>query len=474
MRDLRWLICIFVVSLIVRTWYASTHLVFENDMARDALVIQQALDSGNWLIGYGPKTSVGNFYTAPFYYHLHLLLSAVTNNHPLTMTIFVILVEALTPLVLFMVVRFFLSARSAAAVALLFAVGYLPVTFGTRAWNPTMIPFFSTLSLLGWLQYLGNRKQWGIVVGLVAAAIVFYLHFQAVVLFLFAASVFGYSLWHDRSSYPQWLLAGICILLTLFPYILVEYRDNWSNTLHIWSYYTTEHSEYYDRVSKPDYVLSFFPSFIERLTFGKENTGLLYGRLLFFGGFTSVLFWLRAEWVRLSRPKLAAFLRVKKVRVFVLICVYLLSIFIMLRAYKGDKLDYYLSVLFILPALLSALVLHLLPRIGLFFVGLSMLFSLNALVAVPQFNQLAEIEEIFSQLRSFEQSGVQFLFADERIAHSFGYHINRDFPDIGGKPALLVLVSRSDGAQLAHDQEEFKTMVLEKKSQQYAVSVFAQ
>ncbi len=94
-------------SLIFRFVFSATHISFGQDIARDAWLIEQRINQKNLIVDYGPKASVGNFYLPPLYYQLHVLFSLVTNNNPLTMKWVITFVEALSPVLLFLI-RFLL------------------------------------------------------------------------------------------------------------------------------------------------------------------------------------------------------------------------------------------------------------------------------------------------------------------------------------------------------------------------------
>src|SRR5258708_23702922 len=100
------------------------------------------------------------------------------------------------------------------------------------------------------------------------------------------------------------------------------------------AFFHENNTRYFDKVSKPAFILTFFPLLIERFMFGRNFHLLWLGRLLFFLGFLAGIV---GTLHQKSREKL-------------LILVYFICIFTMLRIYKGDKVDYYMSTLYVLPA----------------------------------------------------------------------------------------------------------------------------
>lgn len=340
------LLLFYIATFIFHTAYGFYSNSFGQDVARDLVLMESHIQSGNWIVGYGPKASVGNFYLPPLYYQLHILLSLLTNNYPFVMKLFVILIESATPLLLLLIFRLLKFGRLSWFLALLYLVAPIPTLFGSFAWNPNTIPFFSTWALYCWLKIiesLVNRTPksvltWEPIAGVLAVVVAFHFHYQAAVVFPFAAVIVGWSFWLQPNARKYWLLGVLLSLLTIVPYFLEELKSHWSNTQAILSYFSQEHSQYYDRVSKPAYFLTFFPGFTERLLMGRNLPFLLLGRVVFFLGGLFLAF--------------EAFTKRKTQPLHLWIGIYFLSIIMMLRSYKGDKLDYYLSTLYIFPILL--------------------------------------------------------------------------------------------------------------------------
>jgi hypothetical protein len=194
------------------------------------------------------------------------------------------------------------------------------------------------LALWSFLRIVGKRATgWEPIVGLLAITAAIHFHYQAVVVVPFALTVMIYSWFRHPQLRKKWLWGIFWSLLTIVPYFLVESRHHWQNTRAIISYFTEEHSRYFASVSKPAYVLSFIPAFFERVMIHQELPRHWLGLLLLWYGF-----W-RLSLTALKKRKLHGWM-----------WWYLVSILIMLRVYKGDKVDYYLSTLYLAPSLFLA------------------------------------------------------------------------------------------------------------------------
>ena len=409
-----WILCciLYFVVVVGRLSYSANHIVFSQDQARDALYMEQLAASQNWLVAYGPKASVGDFYLPPLYYQLHLIVSAVTGFPPLIMQWLITIVEAATPVLIFLILRRFTSQVWAFSCAALYGYFVIPFYFATFAWNPNMIPFFSTLAVLSWVELHRKGSPWWSVVGILSVTVAVHLHYQSVVLLPFAALMMSLDVRSNFKNIRYWLIGATLALITLLPYFATELQNNWHNTRTIIHYFTSEHSQYYDRVSKPEYVLSFLPGFVERMILGVNTDRLWIGRILFGLGFAAAFL-----------ASLKKDLRAAPIR---LTLAYFLVLFIVLRFYKGDKLDYYLSTLFILPAVLLAYCSRWLPKFLIVVLFPLTFLAVQKLQTAPNFNGYAELGVMTRYItETVPDSQFGLLFHDDDAINFFAYSLQR-------------------------------------------------
>ena len=331
----------YLIIFIIRTFFGLKHNSLSQDVARDLVLTERRIEQKQLFVAYGPKTSVGKFDLGPFYYQLHLWLSYLSGNHAYTMKFFTIALESFTPILVFLILKEFTSKKISLAAAGLYVFAGLPLIFGTSALNPNTIPFFTTLAFLGWIHYFKYHRKWGLMIGPLAVAITSNLHYQAVVLVPFLLLMFCYLLVKDRAQLKYLILGSFLGCLIYLPYFVAEISQGWPNTLAMINYFQTEHSQYYARVSKPAYVLTFIPSFLGRVLTHQNNPYRWLGRVIWFGGGVAL------SWQLLKAKQ-------KRKKLWLLSAVYFGLILIMLRVYKGDKLDYYMSTLYLLPFILIA------------------------------------------------------------------------------------------------------------------------
>lgn len=405
-----YILIILFFSLIIRIYYSATHVSFSQDVARDLLIMEKFKTTKVFFVEYGPKASVGNFYLPPFYYQLHYFLSLITNFYPFIMKCFITLVEAFTPIIICKILSKLFEKKTAFISSLIYVFANLVIIYATSEWNPNMIPFLSTLALYFWLEYLQNNKTKYIIYALFTTTIAFQLHYQVAVLAPFCLLVLIISLVKNPKHYKYWVLGIVLCLLTFLPYIVAEVQNNYVNTLAIIKFFTQEHTRYFDRISKPDYIFNFYPQFIEKVLFNNNYKFFIFGRVIFYLGFIRLLY-----------------LAIKKRRRYLYLFLYFLFIFIMMRIYKGDKVDYYLSTLYIFPSILIAGILSCFKKFKKLSLGfiLIIVFFCGVNLAMNNYNNeyLRLKETIIKLSQSVGDNKVRLQFFNNDYVNVFAYGI---------------------------------------------------
>lgn len=407
------LICLalFLSVLAIHSYLGFTRLTFLQDAARDILIATQHIETGNFMVQYGPKASVGNFYLPPMYYQLHVILTAIFPKQPLVMMLLILVVESATPILLFLLIKDLVTKNTAILIAFSYAVLYLVLTFSTQAWNPNMIPFLTTLTLLSWYKASVTSNSRWVYAGALAPVAAFSLHFQAVVLFPLVC--FGlYSVLKNKGQSRKHIIFAVAASsIILIPYFYGEITHKWKNTNAIATFFSTEHSRYYDRVSKPKYVLTYLPSFFERVAVGHEFQWNWFGRSLFWFG-SIALVW------KARRNKLARWL-----------LIYILSVVISLRLFRGDKLDYYLLILFPAISILFASLVSLVRPKYQFLASLLMcliVFRSGMSVSMgTSSNSLEALEDSIDFIKQYQKQGtVRLVFHDLNYVNLLMYGLS--------------------------------------------------
>ncbi|NMC35957.1 hypothetical protein GYA49_02830 [Candidatus Beckwithbacteria bacterium] len=395
----------FIGLLCTRLLYSSLYTSFSQDVARDVLLTENRIASHEYIVAYGPKASVWNFYVPPFYYQLHLIVSLLGGNYPLAMKWFTTVITTATPIFLLLILKKFVKFEYAFLAAVFFAFSPTVLSNSVNTWSPTLVPLLSTIALWAWVLFIKDKKPWAIVGALLATTLAIHLHYQAVMLLPFSLILFAWTVYKRPSFLKYWLVGIVLSCLTFTPYALAEINNNFHNTQEIIKFFTLEHSHYYDQISKPAYVFTFLPGFVERVLIGLHHNYWL-GRLVLYLGL------LVLGWVSLKNKRQERWL-----------LLYFLLIFIMLRIYKGDKLDYYLSTLYILPYVLLAFLYQAFKLVAVFLsLGLVFLSASFLLKQIP-YNDFLSLKEELRPITDTQTHQAKFLIHDSNDINRFAYGI---------------------------------------------------
>lgn len=329
-RNLRlfFLIFVFALSFFLRAYDVENRMAFSTDQGIDILKVWEKTDQKE-LYYLGPKASVSRFHMGPFYYYWITPAVILGNYRPISPALFVVLIESFTPIIIFFFCLKFFNKKSAYYSSLFYSVSPLAITFASFAWNPNTIPFFVMLILYFLFSYLKDKRELNFVTAFIIFSLAFQLHYQMLIIGLFFAFVF---VKQPMRKIKNYLFCAMGFAIAFFPYFLYEVNNNFYNLKAIYSFFSQSHSQYFNRVSNLDFITNFLPNFYSKII-GGYNSAL--GLIIFFGSLISILY----------------FGLKKKQKYMYLLLAYMIACFIGLRIYKGDKLDYYLAFMFVLPVL---------------------------------------------------------------------------------------------------------------------------
>ncbi len=398
----------FGLIILFRILYSAFFVSFGQDVARDAYIAGQNIQSRNFIVAYGPKASVWNFYLPPFYYQLHLVVSLITDQDPLAMKWFITIVESLTPILLFVFLTKLVKPATALLASSFYAFSPLVIFYATNAWNPNMIPFLSLLLLWSLVTHFQTKKGRFVVLGVVCFGLIIHLHYQSFVLVPFMFMAFIKSIWTKKQNFKYWLIGVMIFLATLLPYGLAEWQYQLVNTKQIQQFFSLEHKNYYDRITKPEFMTDFVPGYFERTLRG-IHTDYWLGRFIILSG-GIILLWS----LLYTKNKTAGW-----------VMIYFISILVMLRVYKGDKPDYYLSTLIFVPFIFTALIIDRIKILAVIILFLIMIYSARIFDKQASFNELTDLKTKIQVIKPIIGTGpVSLLFHDDDMINQYAYGFN--------------------------------------------------
>jgi hypothetical protein len=352
---------IFILGFFLRAYNIENRMAFSTDQGIDILKVWEKTHQKK-LYYLGPKASVSLFHMGPFYYYWITPAVVLANYHPISPALFVAFIESITPITIFFFCLKFFNKKSAYYSSLLYAVSPLAITFSSFAWNPNTIPFFVMLILYFLFLYLKDKNELNFVSAFIIFSLAFQLHYQMLIIGIFFAFVFFKQPLKKIKNYI-FCVGGFS--LAFFPYFLYEVNNNFYNLKAIYAFFSQSHSQYYNRVGNIDFVINFLPNFYSKIIGGYNLT---LGLIIFIGSLLTIFYY-----GLYKKQKYFSFLLA-----FIIICL------IGLRIYKGDKLDYYLAFMFVLPVLSTGIVLgkikfKLLNKINLSFLIIMFIVVFNLL-----------------------------------------------------------------------------------------------
>lgn len=243
---------IIALGLFLRSYHFADWLHFELDQARDARVIDAALEGGpGELPLLGPKAGGTFLRLGPSFYYLQYLSALVFGGSPVGMAMVVLVASVASIGVFFLLVRRLFPDWLALLVTLLFSVSEYFVMYGRFAWNPNMLPFFLLLGMYALLRSVGGGEQnpgrW-FLVSIAAFGLATELHFLA---FLAVPAFVGIFLIIRRPRFRlrTWGMALVIVAALYFPMFLNELATGGANTKEFFGAIT-------EKSTKEDHTLS--------------------------------------------------------------------------------------------------------------------------------------------------------------------------------------------------------------------------
>lgn len=219
------LLIILIIALILRFLYFPYNTYFGFDQARTAFAVKEIL-SGHLKI-VGPPTSIPIFHHGVLYYYIFAPFYFISGGDPITVSIFLRILNALGILILYRIVSILFGRISAVLVAVLFAISYEQTQFSLFFNHPAFVVISVLIFYLGLSTWIFKEKIWGFFLTLFGLGLS--IQFQFVEIQLIPILILF--LLFFRKLLPQFNLKniGISILSFFLPistYIIAELKNN--------------------------------------------------------------------------------------------------------------------------------------------------------------------------------------------------------------------------------------------------------
>ncbi|MFC1609280.1 ArnT family glycosyltransferase [Patescibacteria group bacterium] len=169
----------------MRAYNFAPWLHFELDQARDAIVVDEAIDGGlGELPLLGPRAAGTQLRLGPASYYMEYLSSLVVGDSVVGSAYAALFFSVLSLIIVFLLFRRYFNRRISLILISIFAVSLFFITYSRFSWNPNFIPFFVTATLYTLLR-LADRGESKSGYWLIACAfffgILFQLHFMSLI-----------------------------------------------------------------------------------------------------------------------------------------------------------------------------------------------------------------------------------------------------------------------------------------------------
>ncbi|EKD58404.1 MAG: hypothetical protein ACD_56C00136G0004 [uncultured bacterium] len=225
-------ILVLAIGFFLRAYNFAPWLHFELDQARDAMVVDLALENGpGELPLLGPKAAGTYLRLGPAFYYFQYLGGLIFGQTPQGIAYPIMIFSFLAIPLLYLFLRRIFDRWLSLGLTAISSTSIFLVMYGRFAWNPNAIPFFVLLAFYALLRAVdGQEKKPGIwlVVSIGALALAIQLHFL-IFLSLPLAMVAFLIIKRPKISWKAWV-GSLAIFLFLYsPAILNDAQTRGAN-----------------------------------------------------------------------------------------------------------------------------------------------------------------------------------------------------------------------------------------------------
>lgn len=223
---------IVILGAFLRMYQFHDWMTFNPDQARDAILVQNMIDSNHWPL-MGPQAGNKVFKVGPIFYYFEITAARLFGATAEKMAYPDLLFSILAIILAYFFFRRFFKKNIALIVTFLFGISFFVVNYSRFAFNPNSIPFFTLLFLFALFKvvdYAPKEKLfWAGVLG-IAMGVGFQLH---AILFismpLLASLTLGYLFIQKHFIWKSILVTLVLFLLFNTGQLIYEVQNNGAN-----------------------------------------------------------------------------------------------------------------------------------------------------------------------------------------------------------------------------------------------------
>lgn len=216
---------ILIAATYVRVYRTDVILHFFYDQGRDALVIWDFVQNGNFFL-IGPTTGIAGIFRGPFYYYLIAPFYWLGGGDPVYPDVFLALTTVAAIAFMFYILKLFKDRTTGIFAAILASLSFYLMYASRWLSNPTPMLFLSMLFVFSFYLIM-NKKQWAWVLLSFTAGLSLF-HFGSSGEFFYFPAILIFAIWQYK-KFPNIkiiFLSALAFLLTASPLILFDFRND--------------------------------------------------------------------------------------------------------------------------------------------------------------------------------------------------------------------------------------------------------
>jgi 4-amino-4-deoxy-L-arabinose transferase-like glycosyltransferase len=223
------LFIILLAAAFFRIYRQSDLLGFYYDQGRDALKVQEILALKD-LPMVGPTTGIAGLFLGPFWFYLLAPFYWLGRGSPVLAANFISLFDVGAVFLIYWIGKEFYQRKVGLLAALFWGFSYYLVFSGRWLSNPSPVPFFTLLLILGLGQLLIQKKEKALILIAISLAICLQLEMASAVFFLPVLLVLGF-LFRPKIKQRKYLWISLSLFFAfLIPQILFEIKNHFPMT----------------------------------------------------------------------------------------------------------------------------------------------------------------------------------------------------------------------------------------------------
>jgi 4-amino-4-deoxy-L-arabinose transferase-like glycosyltransferase len=231
------LFLILAISFVLRIYNFKSYYLFGHDQDLASWVIKDIVVNHHFRL-IGQETSSQGVFIGALYYYLQIPFYMITNMNPIGSIFLSVILGVLTTYSVFFVLKNITNEKVGLIAAFIYSISAL-IVFTDREVAPTMpvvlwtVWYLYDLFLIYKNEYTKGFVLFGLLIGLV-----WHLNLALIILSPLALVAFLFS--NKKINMKPVALGIITLVVTLSPFLMFEYRHNFSQTKAIYLSLTTE------------------------------------------------------------------------------------------------------------------------------------------------------------------------------------------------------------------------------------------